>query len=111
MPLSDNPTQKECSLTNHIISPTTAAKMGYATDLQPNSFGAGRLRRSFANEDRNAALVVKNGLNIFSLTSGGMPVLSSRILISTLLPSFLLAAASHWLVVAPIIPALRFVAA
>jgi hypothetical protein len=39
-------------------------------------------------------LVVKNGLNSFSLTSGGMPVALSRILISTLSPRFLVAAAS-----------------
>src|SRR5665811_636856 len=38
--------------------------------------------------------VVKNGLNIFSFTSGGMPVPLSRILISTLSPRFLVAAAS-----------------
>src|SRR5664279_3819911 len=37
--------------------------------------------------------VVKNGLNIFSFTSGGMPVPLSRILISTLSPRFLVAAA------------------
>ena len=41
-----------------------------------------------------AGLVVKNGLNIFSLTSGGMPVPLSRILISTLSPRFLVAADS-----------------
>ena len=47
-------------------------------------------------------LVVKNGLNIFSFTSGGMPVPLSRILISTLSPRFLVAAARsarngpHW---------------
>src|SRR5208282_1940504 len=41
-----------------------------------------------------AGFVVKNGLNIFSLTSGGMPVPLSRILISTLSPRFLVAAAS-----------------
>src|SRR6185295_12159642 len=33
-----------------------------------------------------AGLVVKNGVNIFSFTSGGMPVPLSRILISTLSP-------------------------
>src|SRR5438552_19174291 len=37
-------------------------------------------------------LVVKNGLNIFSFTSGGMPVPLSRILISMLSPRFLVAA-------------------
>ena len=36
----------------------------------------------------------KNGLNSFSFTSGGMPVPLSRILISTLSPRFLVAAAS-----------------
>ena len=36
-----------------------------------------------------ADLVVKNGLNILSFTSGGMPVPLSRILISTLSPRFL----------------------
>ena len=36
-----------------------------------------------------AGLVVKNGLNIFSFTSGGMPVPLSRILISTRSPRFL----------------------
>ena len=41
-----------------------------------------------------AGLVVKNGLNIFALTSDGMPVPLSRILISTLSPRFLVAAAS-----------------
>ncbi len=40
-----------------------------------------------------AGLVVKNGLNIFSFTSGGMPVPLSRILISTLSPRFLVDAA------------------
>src|ERR1700679_2957657 len=39
-----------------------------------------------------AGLVVKNGLNIFSFTSGGMPVPLSRMRISTLLPKFLVAA-------------------
>ena len=39
-----------------------------------------------------AGLVVKNGLNIFSFTSGGIPVPLSRILISTLSPRFLVAA-------------------
>ena len=39
-----------------------------------------------------AGLVVKNGLNIFSVTSGGTPVPLSRILISTLSPRFLVAA-------------------
>ena len=41
-----------------------------------------------------AGFVVKNGLNSFSLTSGGMPVPLSRILISTLSPRFLVVAAS-----------------
>src|SRR5258705_4611973 len=40
-----------------------------------------------------AGFVVKKGLNIFSFTSGGMPVPLSRILISTLSPRFLVAAA------------------
>src|SRR5262249_55293109 len=40
-----------------------------------------------------AGLVVKNGLNIFSFTSGGMPVPLSRIVISTRSPRFLVAAA------------------
>ena len=40
-----------------------------------------------------AGLVVKNGLNIFSFTSGGIPVPLSRILISTRSPRFLVAAA------------------
>src|SRR5262249_27834148 len=40
-----------------------------------------------------AGLVVKNGLNIFSFTSAGMPVPLSRILISTRSPRFLVAAA------------------
>src|SRR4029450_5935228 len=38
-------------------------------------------------------LVVKNGLNIFSFTSGGMPLPLSRILISTRSPRSLVAAA------------------
>ena len=37
--------------------------------------------------------MVKNGLNIFSFTSGGMPVPLSRIVISTRSPRFLVAAA------------------
>jgi hypothetical protein len=37
-------------------------------------------------------LVVKNGLNIFSFTSGVMPVPLSRILISTRSPRFLVEA-------------------
>ena len=41
-----------------------------------------------------AGLVVKNGLNIFSFTSGGMPVPLSRMRISTLSPRFLVAADS-----------------
>src|SRR3954451_9103230 len=41
-----------------------------------------------------AGLVVKNGLNICSFTSRGMPVPLSRIRISTLLPRFLVAALS-----------------
>src|SRR5436309_697836 len=41
-----------------------------------------------------AGLVVKNGLNIFSFTSGGMPVPLSRIRISTWPPRFLVAADS-----------------
>src|SRR5262245_35303052 len=40
-----------------------------------------------------AGLVVKNGLNIFSFTSGGMPVPLSRIVISTRSPRFLVLAA------------------
>ena len=40
-----------------------------------------------------AGFVVKKGLKIFSLTSGGMPVPLSQILISTLSPRFLVAAA------------------
>src|SRR5262245_42016148 len=39
-----------------------------------------------------AGLVVKNGLNIFSFTSGAMPVPLSRMLISTRSPRFLVAA-------------------
>ena len=39
-----------------------------------------------------AGLVVKNGLKIFSFTSGGMPVPLSRILISTLSPRLLVVA-------------------
>src|ERR1700730_10756265 len=49
-----------------------------------------------------AGFVVKNGLNSFSLTSGGMPVPLSRILISTLSPRFLVAAKSIGLIVAAI---------
>ena len=56
-------------------------------------------------------LVVKNGLNIFSFTSGGMPVPLSRILISTLSPRFLVAAASVGSYPSPSACALRFVAA
>jgi hypothetical protein len=41
-----------------------------------------------------AGLVVKNGLNSFSFASGGIPVPLSRIRISTLLPRFLVVAAS-----------------
>ena len=41
-----------------------------------------------------AGLVVKKGLNIFSFTSGGIPVPLSRILISTRSPRFLVATAS-----------------
>src|SRR5579883_3426225 len=41
-----------------------------------------------------AGLVVKKGLKIFSFTSGGMPVPLSRIRISTLVPRFLVDAAS-----------------
>ncbi len=41
-----------------------------------------------------AGLVVKNGLNILSLTSGAMPVPLSRIVISTRSPRLLVAAAS-----------------
>src|SRR6476620_9043852 len=41
-----------------------------------------------------AGLVVKNGLNIFSFTSAGMPVPLSRILISTRSPRLLVAADS-----------------
>ena len=37
-------------------------------------------------------LVVKNGLNIFSFTSGGMPEPLSRIVISTRSPRFLVSA-------------------
>src|SRR5262245_12397622 len=40
-----------------------------------------------------AGFVVKNGLNIFSFTSGGMPVPLSRILISTRSPRHLVDAA------------------
>ena len=40
-----------------------------------------------------AGLVVKNGLNIFSFTSAGMPVPLSRMVISTRSPRFLVAAA------------------
>src|SRR5262249_23343164 len=40
-----------------------------------------------------AGFVVKNGLKIFSLTSGGMPVPLSRIVISTRSPRFFVAAA------------------
>src|SRR6201999_1769845 len=39
-----------------------------------------------------AGLVVKKGLNIFSFTSGGMPVPLSRMRISTVLPRFFVAA-------------------
>jgi hypothetical protein len=39
-------------------------------------------------------LVVKNGLNIFSLTSSGIPMPLSRIRISTLSPRFFVIAAS-----------------
>jgi hypothetical protein len=39
-----------------------------------------------------AGLVVKKGLKIFALTSGGMPVPLSRMRISILLPRFLVAA-------------------
>src|SRR4029453_7676956 len=39
-------------------------------------------------------LVVKNGLNIFCFTSGGIPVPLSRILISTRSPRFLVEAVS-----------------
>ena len=48
-----------------------------------------------------AGLVVKNGLNIFSFTSGGMPVPLSRILISTLSPRFLVDGREDRLVAAP----------
>src|SRR6202043_601056 len=41
-----------------------------------------------------AGLVVKNGLNIFSFTSNGMPAPLSRIRISTLLPRFFVVALS-----------------
>src|SRR5437879_6069567 len=41
-----------------------------------------------------AGFVVKKGLNSFSLTSGGMPVPLSRILILTLSPRFLVVTAS-----------------
>src|SRR5262245_43366293 len=41
-----------------------------------------------------AGFVVKNGLNIFSFTSGGTPVPLSRIVISTRSPRFLVAAVS-----------------
>src|ERR1019366_3573598 len=41
-----------------------------------------------------AGLVVKNGLNIFSLTSSGIPVPLSRIRISTLSPRFFVEAES-----------------
>src|SRR5262245_40786586 len=40
-----------------------------------------------------AGLVVKNGLNIFSFTSGGIPVPLSRIVISTQSPRFFVLAA------------------
>jgi hypothetical protein len=47
-----------------------------------------------------AGFVVKNGSNIFSLTSAGIPVPLSRIRISTLSPRFLVAAVRVGLVVA-----------
>src|SRR5262249_34478515 len=56
-----------------------------------------------------AGLVVKNGLNIFSLTSGGMPVPLSRMRISTVLPRFLVAALRTGSKVPSPAPILRFV--
>src|SRR5215469_12745605 len=47
-----------------------------------------------------AGFVVKNGLNILSLTSGGMPVPLSRILISTRSPRFLVEAVSRLIAIA-----------
>src|SRR5215204_4488620 len=50
------------------------------------------LRESPRSVPSPAGLVVKNGSNIFSLTSGGMPVPLSRIRISTRSPRFRVAA-------------------
>ena len=55
-------------------------------------------------------LVVKNGLNIFSLTSSGMPVPLSRMRISTVLPRFFVVAISTGSKVSPSTD-LRWVAA
>src|SRR5262245_25278347 len=58
-----------------------------------------------------AGFVVKNGLNIFSFTSGGMPEPLSRIVISTRSPRFLVAAARVGSSSPPLASALRLVAA
>ena len=50
-----------------------------------------------------AGLVVKKGLNIFSLTSGEMPVPLSRILISTRSPRFFVAASKRRLIAIAIV--------
>src|ERR1700677_1196920 len=57
-----------------------------------------------------AGFVVKNGLNIFSFTSAGIPVPLSRMRISTLSPRFFVAAVSGGSKPSPA-SALRFVAA
>lgn len=56
-------------------------------------------------------LVVKKGLNIFSRTSGGIPLPLSRIRISTVSPRFLVAALSTGSKAASPFSALRLVAA
>ncbi len=58
-----------------------------------------------------AGLVVKNGLNIFSFTSGGMPVPLSRMRISTVSPRFFVAALKRRLKVSSPVSDLRLVAA
>src|SRR5579864_8701818 len=58
-----------------------------------------------------AGLVVKNGLNIFSLTSAGIPVPLSRILISTWEPEPLVLAVTTGSKPAPPLSALRLVTA